>query len=50
MKEHDGRLCGYEFEWSENKAVLASKILVNFYPDSSFAVIHSGNYQKLIFD
>ena len=50
VEEHDGKLYGYEFEWSENKAVPAPKNWVNSYPDASFAVIHSGNYQELIFD
>ena len=50
VEERDGKLYGYEFKWSENKAIHAPKNWVKSYPDESFAVIHSGNYQELIFD
>ena len=50
VEEQDGRLHGYEFKWSENRAVPAPKNWGSAYPDASFAVINSGNYQELIFD
>jgi uncharacterized protein len=50
VEEHGGQLHGYEFKWSENKTIPAPKNWVNSYPDASFRVINTGNYQDFIFD
>ena len=50
VEEHGGKLYGYEFKWSENKTILAPKNWVNSYPDTSFRVINTGNYQDFVFD
>ncbi len=50
VEERDGRLYGYEFKWSEGKAGAAPKNWLAAYPDASYTVIHSGNYQGLIFE
>ncbi len=50
VEERDGKLYGYEFKWSEGRAVPAPKNWTRSYPEASFAVVHSGNYQELILD
>ena len=50
VEEHGGKLYGYEFKWPENKTIPAPKIWMGTYPEASFKVINTGNYQDFIFD
>jgi len=49
VEERDGKLFGYEFKWSQNKAVRPPKNWGSAYPNSEFGVINPGNYQDFIF-
>ena len=49
VEERDGKLFGYEFKWSQNKAARPPKNWGSAYPNSEFAVINPGNYGDFIF-
>lgn len=45
VEEREGSLFGYEFKWKETK-VKPPKQWTSAYPEASFEVIHSDNFQK----
>lgn len=48
VEEHGGKLYGYEFKWSQNKALQAPATWFQTYPNSEFVVIHPGNYLEFV--
>jgi len=44
VEERGGQLYGYEFKWSQQKNLRPPADWIDTYPDSSFQVIHPGNY------
>ncbi len=48
VEERDGGLFGFEFKWSEKKAVKPPKDWLKHYPGSSFQVINPENYLEFI--
>lgn len=47
VEERNGSLYGYEFKWKENKVKIPTQ-WKNAYPDSTFEVINSTNFEKWI--
>ncbi len=48
IEEHDGKLFGYEFKWSQNKVVRAPSHWIKTYKNSEFQVIHPDNYLEFV--
>lgn len=48
VEEHGGKLYGYEFKGSANKAARPPSQWVDTYPESSFQVVHPDNYLDYI--
>jgi hypothetical protein len=49
VEEREGKLFGYEFKWSQNKAIPAPKSWLATYPEAEFAVIRPDNYLDFLF-
>jgi predicted AAA+ superfamily ATPase len=45
VEERDGSLFGYEFKWKEDKVKIPTQ-WKNAYPDASFEVVNSSNFEK----
>ncbi len=48
IEERDGRLFGYEFKWSKNKAVRPPSRWIETYTNSEYQVIHPDNYLEFV--
>jgi predicted AAA+ superfamily ATPase len=48
IEEYGGTLHGYEFKWSPRKVPSAPRAWTDSYPQASFTVIRSDNYQEFI--
>ena len=48
VEEHDGKLFGYEFKWSQKRLPAATKSWTCAYPDAEYEVIHPGNYLDFV--
>lgn len=48
IEEYGGKLHGYEFKWSQKKAVQVPAKWTETYPNSNFKVIHRDNYLDFI--
>ncbi len=48
IEEHGGKLFGYEFKWSHNKAVHPPSHWIDSYKNSEFQVIHPDNYLEFV--
>ncbi len=48
LEERDGQIDTYEFKWSEKKSSRLPKSFQDAYPDSTFKVVNSGNYETFL--
>lgn len=48
IEEHGGKLYGYEFKWSQTKAVYPPSHWIESYKNSEFKVIHPDNYGEFV--
>jgi predicted AAA+ superfamily ATPase len=48
IEEHDGKLFGYEFKWSQNKVIRPPSSWTETYKNAEFKVIHPDNYLDFV--
>jgi uncharacterized protein len=48
IEEYGGKLYGYEFKWSANKAPRPPAVWLETYPNSEYKVIHPENYLEYV--
>jgi len=48
VEDKNGELSSFEFKWNQNKQIKPPKLFVNTYPNTSFEVINSNNFDKFV--
>jgi predicted AAA+ superfamily ATPase len=48
LEDIDGQLHAYEFKWSSKARATLSKTFSNAYPESSFRIVHPGNFDEFL--
>jgi hypothetical protein len=48
VEEHEGKLDGYEFKWSERESPAPPKAWLGNYTEATYAVINRDNYQEFL--